>query len=245
MCGILGMARFDGRPIDLQALEASQTSLRHRGPDDEGSLLFDVTGGRVLSVAGRDSDPNVPAVPFKDVPPGDWCVAIGHRRLAILDLTSAGHQPMSSADGRFWITFNGEIYNYLELREELAHLHSFRTGSDTEVLIAAFAAWGPDMLQRLVGMYAFCILDRQERRLFLARDPFGIKPLYFTNSGGRFAFASEIKALERLGVTSRSADPEMLYSYLRYGERSAGERTLFADVSSCPAAHAINVDLRG
>ena len=128
-----------------------------------------------------------------------WYLAFGFRRLAILDLSPAGHQPMCSMDGNYWIVFNGEIYNYLELRTELETLgYIFHSHTDTEVILAAYKYWGIRCLERFIGMWAIAIWDTQKKNLFLARDPFGIKPLYFSYKEGKFAFASEIKALLQL-----------------------------------------------
>ena len=164
MCGIAG---YLGTDLDADA-RGPLRSLAHRGPDDSGW------------VAQRSS-----AFPS----------LLMHRRLSILDLSAAGHQPMATADGLHTIVFNGEIYNYRELRDELGSLGvAFRTQTDTEVLLQAYAQWGPACLTRLIGMFAFAIRDERRRVLFLARDCFGIKPLYYVPTAKGFAFASEIKA---------------------------------------------------
>ena len=140
---------------------------------------------------------------------------------------------MASADGRCWVTYNGEIYNYLELRRELEALGAaFRTASDTEVLLEAYRHWGTGMLTRLNGMFAFAILDLETRRVLLARDQFGIKPLYLSRTAQGLAFASEIKALLRLPGVGRRGNAERAYQYLRYGERDAAPPTLFQDVAA-------------
>ena len=151
---------------------------------------------------------------------------------------------MASADGRYWIVLNGEIYNYLELREELGRKrHVFQTESDTEVVLAAYREWGAGMLDRFIGMFAFAILDMNERILFLGRDCFGIKPLYYALREGRFAFASEIKALMELRGVSRTADPQRLYEYLRFGSTDHGDGTMFSDVRQLPPAHYMSLSL--
>src|SRR5436309_5152729 len=165
MCGIAGILRFDGQAADQRLLAAMSDCLRHRGPDDAGWFA----GGPV---------------------------GLAFRRLAILDLTSAGHQPMRSPDGCATLIFNGEIYNFRELRAELAARgHTFRSETDSEVLLAAYAEWDVACLARLSGMWAFAIWDERRRRLFCARDRFGIKPLYYHLTAERLLFASEIKAL--------------------------------------------------
>ena len=170
--------------------------------------------------------------------------ALVHNRLSIIDLSECGHQPMYSQDGRYSIVYNGEIYNHLELRAELETLgHSFRSRSDTEVLLRCYLQWGKQCLERLTGMFAFAVLDLWEQQLFLARDFFGIKPLYFTQWRGGIAFASEIKALLTLPGIQRNANPQRVYDYLRFGLTDHGQETLFAGIHQLPAAHYLH--LRG
>jgi asparagine synthase (glutamine-hydrolysing) len=167
-----------------------------------------------------------------------------HRRLSILDTTEAGWQPMSSADGRFHIVFNGEIYNFVELREELRALgHRFSSRSDTEVLLAAIAQWGRDALPRLVGMFAFAVLDLQRSKLLLARDFFGIKPLYYSSGKGVLRFASEIKALFEMGHADKAVNAERLLYYVRYGMTDFGADTMFSAVKQLPPAHSMEVSI--
>jgi len=164
MCGIAGILRSDGRPVDETVLVAMTRTLAHRGPDGEG---FHVENG----------------------------IGLGHRRLAILDTGTGGAQPMASGDGRRWVTYNGEVFNFLELRRELEALgYRFRTRSDTEVVLAAYERWGTDCLTRFNGMWAFALWDADRRTLFLARDRFGVKPLFYFWHRGTLAFASEMKA---------------------------------------------------
>jgi asparagine synthase (glutamine-hydrolysing) len=181
-------------------------ALAHRGPDDRGTLL-------------------------------DRNVGIGMRRLSIID-TAGGRQPIANEDGALSVVYNGELYNHPELRRQLQSAgHAFRTAADTEVLVHGFEQWGLDgLLQRLDGIYAFCLYDRRERIAYLARDPMGVKPLYFTHRNGRFAFASELKGLIRSGLLSATVDEISLWSYLRY-QFSAGNRTLLAGVEELPAGH--------
>jgi asparagine synthase (glutamine-hydrolysing) len=203
--------------------------LEHRGPDDHGWLLLTPRGVR----RGRGEVGDEPAE-----------AVLLHRRLSILDLSDAGWQPMSSSDGRHHVVLNGEIYNYVELRRELEALgHTFRSRSDTEVLLHAYARWGRQALGRLVGMFAFAVLDVQERTLFLARDFFGIKPLYYARLPGGFAFASEVKALLDLPGLRRRVNPHRLYDYLRFGLSDHGGQTLFAEVRQLPAAHCLELSL--
>jgi asparagine synthase (glutamine-hydrolysing) len=203
--------------------------LAHRGPDDLGWLALH----REKIVQGQDVPQNSVAQ-----------LLLLHRRLSILDLSAGGHQPMLTPDGRYGIVFNGEIYNYLELREELETLgHRFHSRSDTEVLLVAFAQWGVQCLHRLVGMFACAILDRPARRLWLIRDFFGIKPLYYAFWQEGMAFASEIGPLLELPGVARSVNPRRLYDYLCSGITDHGAETMFASIKQIPPAHFLEIDL--
>ncbi len=173
---------------------------------------------------------------------GTWVdpgIVLGHRRLAFLDLSHEGAQPMQYAEDRYVITYNGEVYNFVELRQALERLgHQFRSTSDTEVLLAAYAEWGPDCLARLNGMFAFAIWDRRERSLFVARDRLGVKPLTYTWDGVRFGFASESKALHAGGLATGGMDPDAVYEYLARGYTSEG-RSFHAGVHVLEPGHAI------
>jgi len=162
----------------------------------------------------------------------DGDAALGHTRLSIIDLSDCGLQPMSDPTGRWWIAFNGEIYNYLELRSELDR--DFRTGTDTEVLLAAWAAWGPACLDRLIGMFAFLLWDERERTLFAARDRFGVKPLYFHEAGGALRIASEIKALHAAGVPAEP-DAAAWATYLAFGLKDHSKSTFWTGIQALPA----------
>ncbi len=186
-------------------LEEMVRSLGHRGPDGDGFQLDPV---------GR--------------------AALGHTRLAIIDLTDDGRQPMSDPTGRWWLVFNGEVYNYLELRAELEESWDFQTRSDSEVLLAAYLTWGPACLDRLCGMFAFLVWDRKEKRLFGARDRFGVKPLYLhERQDGALIAASEIKALHAAGVPARP-DAGVWAGYLSYGLYEYSDRTFWEGVRALP-----------
>jgi asparagine synthase (glutamine-hydrolysing) len=200
MCGIVGVLRHDGASVDRAQLERLRDTMAHRGPDDAGVWSN---------------------------PAGD--VGLAHRRLAIVDLSDAGHAPMSNEDGSVWVTFNGEIYNHEELRAELEQRgHVFRSHCDTEVLVHLYEELGPRMVERLVGMFALVVWDEARGRLLAARDRLGIKPLYWINDGERFAFASEIKALLPL-LRRQQLNEAALAHYLTFVAVPAPE-TLFADV---------------
>lgn len=230
MCGIAGVVAFDPAFASRATLVRMSEALRHRGPDDRGCLVL---RGDAATMSHDVPEPT---------PPFD--AALLHRRLSILDLTQAGRQPMSTRDGRLHVILNGEIYNYLELRDELAGLgHEFRTRTDTEVLVHGYDRWGTGVLARLVGMFALAVLDVPRRELFLARDPFGIKPLYYVAPPPGFAFASEIPPLLDVAGVSRQVEPGRLYTYLRYGMTDFGGRTLFLDVRQLPPGHCMTVRL--
>lgn len=173
-------------------------------------------------------------------------VALGFRRLSILDLSPAGHQPMQGADGQVSIVFNGEIYNYVELREQLAALgHVFRSSGDTEVLLRAYLQWGRDCLTRLNGMWAFVIDDRRSGTLFGSRDRFGIKPLFRCTTPSAVVFASEIKALLAGGLVAPRAQATVVANFLADGRLDDGDDTFFEGIHGVPAAHAFEVDREG
>jgi asparagine synthase (glutamine-hydrolysing) len=177
---------------------------------------------------------------------GAATVGMAHLRLSIIDLRETNDQPLCDASGGLALCFNGEIYNYLELRAELEGLgHSFRTEGDTEVLLAAYSQWGPACVERMVGMWAFALLDAGRRTLLLSRDRFGIKPLYWTRTGGALHFASEIKALLRAPGVSPEPDEAIVRRYLLTGAVDESERTFFEGVRSFPAAHNAVVPLDG
>jgi asparagine synthase (glutamine-hydrolysing) len=206
MCGIAGHYSPD-RKIDGEAFKNFLNSLTHRGPDGFGISSLD--GGRFL---------------------------LGHRRLAILDTGEGGRQPMSSRDGRFTITFNGEIYNFLELRRDLELLgYSFLTNSDTEVILAAYAQWGEKCQERFNGMWAFAIWDQKERILFLSRDRFGVKPLFYLRVKKELIFASELKAFMRLTAPIR---PEIDPGMIAIGETiESARKTILRNVMNLNAGH--------
>jgi asparagine synthase (glutamine-hydrolysing) len=202
-----------GRPAEIAIVEAMASRLDHRGPDGAGSFA------------------------------GEGC-ALGFRRLAILDLSDAGMQPFASPDGRYRLVHNGEIYNYRELRAELeGRGHRFRTGTDTEVLLAAYTEWGDACVERFNGMWAFAIWDTEAQRLFASRDRFGIKPFYYALAGGRLAFASEPKALV-VGLRP-SANLRVVHDYVAQGYLDHTEETFFEGMLRLPPAHSLVYDERG
>ena len=215
MCGLTGI--FDttgsGRPIDESLLRRMNDSLSHRGPDDDG--LFTAPG-----------------------------VGLGHRRLSIIDLSTAGRQPMFDGDETVGVVYNGEIYNFQELRAELeACGHRFRTNTDTEVIVYGWKEWGARCVERFRGMFAFAVWDARRRSLFMARDRFGIKPLYYARlDDGQLIFASEMKALLLHPQLRREIDPLALEEYFALGY-VADPRSILKQVKKLPAAHHLTVDI--
>jgi len=222
MCGIVGILTRNTE-IPPGVLERATRSLAHRGPDDSGTVLLN-------------------EVLVKDAQGEPWEVGLGHRRLAILDLSPLGHQPMQDPATGNWIVFNGEIYNFRELRDELESGGArFKSHSDTEVILAAYRVWGEGCLNRLGGMFAFALWDAARRRLLLARDPMGIKPLYYHQSKQAFMFASEVRTLLGTGLVPRQADPTGILSYLAFG--SVYEPwTIVEGIRAVPPGHLLMVE---
>ena len=213
MCGITGLVRF-AEDVTEDVLFRSADTLAHRGPDASGAWVS-----------------------------ADRTVGLAHRRLAIIDLSERGRQPMADSAGRLVISFNGEIYNFKALREELTGLgHQFRTGTDTEVILEAYREWGTECLARCNGMFAFALYDQDRRQLFLARDRAGEKPLFYEERPEGFYFASELKALLVFPGSDRVLAPEALNHYLAYGY-VAGESCILKGVRKLRAGHALVVDI--
>src|SRR5580698_5906025 len=217
MCGIFGIGSRQGevcRDVVARALK----SLAHRGPDDSGSVVIDGSSG----------------TPYQ--------IGFAHTRLAIIDLSPLGHQPMQDPVTGNWIVFNGEIYNFRELRKELeATGVEFKTYSDTEVILAAYRVWGESCLTRLRGMFAFALWDAPRKRLLLARDPMGIKPLYYHQSAQTFIFASEVRTLLGTGLVPRKTDPVGVLSYLAFGS-VCEPWTIVEGVRAVPPGRMITVE---
>lgn len=237
MCGIAGIVGFGRQPADARLLEAMTQSLAHRGPDGEGYVLLSHNRSeKPISAIGRLSD-SVSATPT------GYAIGFGHRRLAILDRSPLGHQPMGCEQGDVWITYNGEIYNYIEIREELQQLGwCFRSMTDTEVVLRAYQQWGVDCLSRFNGMFAFAIWDGLRDRLFCARDRLGIKPFYFRKTSGGIIFGSEIKALLRDPAYVRSANRKAVHAFLVLGLQDHSESTFFSDILQLRPGHAMVLD---
>lgn len=215
MCGILGVVNFNGKPVDSEAVLQARECMAHRGPDDSG-IYFS----------------------------GDKSAALAHRRLSIIDLSAMGHQPMSTDDGRFTILHNGEIYNYTEIiKNSKFKSQNLRSQSDTEVLLKLYQANGAECLNLLRGMFAFAVWDEKEKKLFAARDRFGIKPFYYSMDASSFVFASELKAIKNY-KKSLAVSEQGLYSFLRNGSIMP-PLTIYENVYSLLPGHYLTLDSEG
>lgn len=210
-----GIVGVFGKLPSEDLFSRSLDTIKHRGPDDRG-VFYDEKNN----------------------------VALGHSRLSIIDLSNAGHQPFFTKDRKYAVVFNGEIYNYLELRDELKNDHSFQTNTDTEVLIAAYIKWGKDCLSKFNGMFAFVIWDDIKKELFCARDRLGIKPFFYYEDKESFYFASEIKALLELDIP-REENDEMIFDYLYYGFYDHTNKTFFKNVNKLQAGHCMVIGDKG
>jgi len=247
MCGIFGIWNLDRQAVDIDALHRATNAIRHRGPDDEGYLLVNTAAGVARSCAGADTDYRLSLPDISQYKSEYFDLAFGFRRLAILDLSPGGHQPMASHDGKFWIVFNGEIYNYQELRTELAaHGHNFKTTSDTEVILAAYQQWGEACVEHFNGMFALAIWDSTARKMFVARDRFGEKPFHYVYIPQRlFAFASEMKSLWAADLAGRRIHDETLALFTQHGQVEIGEQTIYQGILRLPQAHSLSLTTDG
>lgn len=212
MCGIAGIFNLNGEPVSAVNLRRMTDAIAHRGPDGEGFYI-------------------------------DSFIGLGHRRLAILDLTAAAHQPMVSRDGQYAITYSGEVYNFRELRSELKNLgYQFKSRSDTEIVLYSYIEWGPECVEKFNGMFTFAIWDKTNQELFIARDRYGIKPLYYTMIGHKFLFASEQKAILTHPEATREIDLEALLEYFTF-QNIFTDKTLLKGIKLFPSASWIKIPL--
>ena len=215
MCGICGIINFNYLPVCEIAIRNMMHIMKHRGPDDEGIFIENNFG-------------------------------LGFVRLSIIDLSSAGHQPMHSQDERYVIIFNGEVYNYIELREDLRKFgHSFKTGTDTEVVLAAYRQWGEECMNHFNGMWALVIFDRENKKVFAARDRFGIKPFYYLQTDDYFAFASEIPPLLSLLDSKPKPNYQSIFDYLIFSRTDQTEDTFFTEVKKLQHGYCLKIDTYG
>lgn len=212
MCGIVGIIDLESK-VESETLIRMRDTLSHRGPDGAGIYLS-----------------------------ADSKVGLGHRRLSIIDLSSAGRQPMCNENRRIWVTYNGEIYNFQTLREELIKKgHTFKSQTDTEIIIHSYEQWGEECVSRFIGMFSFAIYDENKEKLFLARDRFGIKPLFYYWDGERFLFGSEIKAIIAHPMVKRDIDSSAIYDYLTYLYIPT-PKTIYKNIRKLPPAHTLTFD---
>ncbi len=214
MCGISGIVSFSGKPIEPASIKTMMKKMKHRGPNDEGTYF-------------------------------DKGIGLGFVRLSILDLSPLGHQPMHDETDRFTIIFNGEIFNYIELREELlAKGHRFKSQTDTEVLLHAYIEYGVNFLDKLNGMWAFAIYDKEKSKLFCARDRYGIKPFYYHRNENELIFASEIKSILPL-MPQRLVNNKAVYDYIVYNRTDHNNETFFQSIQKLPHGHYLEIDESG
>ncbi len=238
MCGINGIVSANN---DIRSkIKVMNKMLRHRGPDDEGYVMIDSNTGNYAQYSGPDTIEEL-RLTYPDIDytnNKDFDVVFGHRRLSIIDLSKNGHGPMGSSDTKIWVTFNGEIYNYIELREELLkHGYAFHTETDTEVIINSYLNWGLDCLNRFNGMWAFSLWDSRISTLYLCRDRFGIKPLYYSHTKDAFGFSSEIKPMIYFNGRVPKINFEKIPFFIINGNRLNTEKTYINGISSLPASH--------
>ena len=257
MCGIAGVISLSEAPLRTDALKPMVDVVAHRGPDDAGYMLW-APGDADAGPAGRPQaladpqfqaiSPHLPVIDSEEgrrlLAEGRWTLFLGHRRLSIIDLSPRGHQPMASRHGTVWVSYNGEIYNFRELRGELEGLgHTFLSRSDTEVILHAYEQWGLACVERFDGMFAFALWDAEQRRLTLARDRCGIKPLYYAEADGALVFGSEIKSILAYLPETPGVDLLALNEYFSF-QNTFSNRTLFEGIRLLPPGNTLTVNMR-
>jgi asparagine synthase (glutamine-hydrolysing) len=234
MCGIAGIVSLDG--VDPHTLMAMTHLVSHRGPNGFGFAYS--APGEAASVEIIHNENRAPLVSCP-------VIGLGSRRLAILDVSRQGDMPMQIEDGAYCIVFNGEIYNYKEIRRQLENSgHHFRTATDTEVILHAYQQWGEDCLHRFNGMWSLALWDKSKQSLFCSRDRFGVKPFYYTLSGQRFIFASEIKQVLAAASLPRVANPRAVLNFLEWGLLDHSTETFFEGIHQLPQGHSLRIDVR-
>jgi asparagine synthase (glutamine-hydrolysing) len=244
MCGILGI--LSQELPEPRIMKNALDAIAHRGPDDEGYLFVNREDGSCIPVHGFGTGLNITDSSRKmsDIDMRNSMLAFGTRRLAIIDLSREGHQPMSYAGESLWITYNGEIFNYRELKSELLQKgYKFRSRADTEVVLAAYAEWGEKCVERFNGQWAFCIYDGKKKRLFCSRDRFGIKPFYYWWDGKNFVFASEIKALLQFPFVERELDRNILADFIIFRIRDQSEESYYRGIFQLLPAENLTFDI--
>lgn len=261
MCGITGALALNHTTIRVDDAKPMTDILAHRGPDDAGYLFFHTAcrhkknapfSLNLTDDTFKSRSEVLPSINSsaaqKELATHDWDLFLGHRRLSILDLSPAGHQPMSDLTGNVWIVYNGEIYNFNELKAKLQQRgYSFRSHTDTEVILYAYIEWGIACVEQFNGMFAFALYDSAARKFYLARDRYGIKPLYYTvteasDDRRTLVFASEVKSILRYGDYEKGIDYEALVEYFTF-QNIFSDRTLYREVKLLPPGHFITIDI--
>lgn len=251
MCGIAGIINFNKSSGNLVAdIRQMSDIIRHRGPDDAGFLF--VSKSNVQSGGSSDTAPEVwnslypqtPTVHLDAIPDDNYFLAFAHRRLSIIDMSAAGHQPMCDSEKKIWIAFNGEIYNYIELRTVLQQKgYTFHTATDTEVIIAAYAEWGISCVNHFNGMWSFALYDARKNCVFFSRDRIGVKPFYYYSDSRCFAFASEQKALVQMAFVSTGINPVAVFDYFARRTIETEPEGMFKNIIELPPSHSALLDL--
>lgn len=236
MCGICGV--FSHKTgIEFSVIRKMNDSISHRGPDDEGFLSYNSSSRKALETGRKD-------LASLSLPQAEYNLHLGHRRLSILDVSENGHQPFRDPSGKFYMAFNGEIYNYIELRETLVQKgYQFRSGTDSEVLLYLYMEHKEDCLEMLNGMWSFIILDVERNELFGSRDRFGVKPFYYFLNKEHFVFSSEIKSLIRFPLIQREINDEAAFDYLTHGRILDDHSTLFKNIEELETSSFFKLDL--
>ncbi|PID28835.1 MAG: asparagine synthase (glutamine-hydrolyzing) [Candidatus Cloacimonadota bacterium] len=250
MCGICGVFNFNNNKSEIIAVKKMTDKMHNRGPDDEGIVVFGDNYGLLEVTGGKDTPSNVwnsnldfsPKSEFRNM---KATLALGHRRLSIIDLSESGHQPLSYANNKFWIVFNGEIYNYRELKRDLLNKgYKFVGNSDTEVILAGYSEWGEDFVKRLDGMFAFAVFDVEKKELFATRDRLGIKPFYYFSDDDKFIFASGLNTLVSSGIVPKKLNYSGLYDCFSFGVTPRPE-TVFSEIKSIEPGHCYKISASG
>lgn len=243
MSGLVGILSLN-KPLDQDLLNSATSTLKHRGPDDEGYLLVNTNNLTLEEKSGDDTISEIRLSRINERDGKDYNFGLGHRRLAVIDLSYKGHQPMSYDNGNLWIAYDGGVYNYKELKQELQNKgYAFRSNTDTEVILASYREWGYDCVNYFNGDWAFCIYDKKKNILFLSRDRFGVKFLYYYWDGKIFAFASEIKALFLFPDIQRQPNSEMIYQYLAFSLLDHSNQTMYKNIYQIEPGHNLIFDL--
>ena len=250
MCGFFAIYSNIGLQQYQESFSKMNSLIRHRGPDDEGFVCFDLRSNQYNTCYGEETPTQVKSSNYLYSPKNhidslnesSFDIAFGHRRLSIIDLSPAGHQPMSSADGKYWIVYNGEVYNFKEIRKLLVDKGvQFQSNTDTEVVLQSYIQWGERCLEMFNGMWALCILDIKKKELFASRDRFGIKPLFYYNVNGFISFFSEIKVLKPLNILEPNY--KEMVAYLYDGMSETNPETFYKDVYRFPAGNYVYLKL--